>query len=597
MHSIALEMSSVYVTASPPAIAFPGTPVGTASSPMTVTLSDPGIASAAGLQAQTTGDFSAKICATSLASGASCNMNVVFNPTGAGVRTGQLTITTTAAGASPAIVSFSGTGSVPAGISLNPSSLSFSGTAIGQTSASQTIVVANPGASPLNTPALVVTGDFQISTNTCSGALAPSGSCNVQIDFAPTAAGGRTGTLTVSSTTPLVQPVTATLSGTGIAPAAIGVAPLSLSFGAVLVGQASAAQMVTITNTGGVAMASLNLSVSPQFLLSANTCSGALAAGASCTASIVFEPVEEGAIAGGLTVASPSVGTNASVALSGTGGVPASIVVLPAVVNFLTTGVGQTSSPATVTVNNPGTATALSGLTLTIGSGFQLVNNTCELTLEPMKSCTTGIVFAPSIAGTDQAALTVSATSVTAGTVTLMGRAFDFTVEAKGATSVTVSNGQTASYSLSIKPIGGADGTFTFACGSLPANAACVFSPAQEMVNSGATGFVTVNIETGQGASTASMRGPRGWPLLPLSLGLILLPLALRKRRRGLMLVAMLAITTAGVTSCLTASGGGKTGLQNPGGPGTTPPATYSIPVAVTADGVAHSITLTLTVD
>jgi len=53
-----------------------------------------------------------------------------------------------------------------------------------------------------------------------------------------------------------------------------------------------------------------------------------------------------------------------------------------------------------------------------------------------------------------------------------------------------------------------------------------------------------------------------------------------------------------GVTSCAGSGGGGGGGTGGSGGgSGYTPDGTYSIPVTVTANGVSHSATVTLTVD
>jgi hypothetical protein len=584
-----------YLMVAPSSLAFPDAPVGGASSPLNVTLSDPGIAAVSGLQAQTTGDFSATLCATTLPSQGRCTIKVVFSPTSPGARSGQLTVTTTSPGATPAVVALAGTGTLPPSLTLSSSTLTFPATPQGQTSAAQTIVVGNPSAVELETPHATVTGDFHIASNGCTGPLLSQGSCNVALDFTPTAAGGRSGTLTVTSATALVKPVTATLSGVGLVPAAIGVSPLSLDFPVVLAGQASAAKTVTITNTGDSPMDAPSLTLTPQFGVTANTCLATLAAGASCTAGIVFEPIQQGPVTGGLTITSPSVSTPAGVALSGTGGAPPGIVVKPAVINFPTTGVGLASSPQQVTVSNTGTVTALTGLTFRIGSGFRLVNNACASVLAPMQSCTTGIEFAPAAPGTAQSTLAVSAATAPGAAVTLMGTGFDFTVTPSGATSITVASGETASYALSIAVLGGGQGVFTFQCGALPANTLCQFNPPQETVTSNATGFVTVQFATGQTVSSL-VRASGAWRILPIACGILLLPLALRRRRRPLLLALLLALAVAGVSSCISASGGGKS-PSNPSSPGSTPPNTYLVPITVLANGVQHQVTFTLTVD
>jgi hypothetical protein len=62
------------------------------------------------------------------------------------------------------------------------------------------------------------------------------------------------------------------------------------------------------------------------------------------------------------------------------------------------------------------------------------------------------------------------------------------------------------------------------------------------------------------------------------------------------MLIALLAMLVGGVSSCTESS----VGVPLPGprtGPGLSPAGSYSIPVTVSSNGVAHTVTLTLTVD
>ncbi len=583
-----------YLVASPSHLTLPSTPVGSSNSAV-VTLIDPGVASIGGIQVKSTGDFSAAPCATVLPAGGSCKMKIVFAPTGEGVRAGQLTVTTTAAGAVPEVISLVGTGTAPPALSLNPTTLNFPGTAAGQTSAAETIVVGNPGSVALETPSLKISGDFHVISNACIGALAAGRSCDVMVDFAPVDTGGRTGTLTVSSATRGVQPASVSLTGIGLTTAAISVSPLELTFPVVLKGQTSKAQTVTIVNAGGSSIPSLTLAVTPQFAITQNRCKGPLAPASKCTAGILFQPAATGPITGGLTISSPSVPVPANVALSGTGGVPAAIELRPAVVNFPTTGVGHASSPITITVTNPGTVAAVNGLALKTGAGFRLVNNRCSSVLKANSSCTTGIEFVPSKAGTQQSTLTVASAHVKGGSVTLMGTGFDFTLNLKGTSSESVGSGQSASYTLSIATLGGSQGAFTFQCGSLPQNAQCTFNPPSETVTASATGFVTLQIATGSAVAAAGTRSAAVWRVAPVAFGLLLLPLAWRRRHRLFLMAALFALAIGGMSSCVAAGGSGN--QQLPPGPGATPAGSYTIRILATSTGVQHSVSVSLTVD
>jgi hypothetical protein len=296
-----------------------------------------------------------------------------------------------------------------------------------------------------------------------------------------------------------------------------------------------------------------------------------------------------------LSVTAPTATISADVALSGTGGSAAAISILPGVVDFPTVGVGHASAAVTVTLTDLGGAGELKNLVLKAPAGFKLVANHCSSTLASHASCTAGIEFVPASAGMQQADLTVTAEGIRPVDLPLQGTGFDFTVAPKGGASQTVASGQSANYSLSIAPLAGSAATFTFSCGKLPANSACIFNPASETVSAYGTGFVSVQVMTGQGsaAQQSLLVFRRG---CSIALGALLLPLALRRGRRGAVFVLLLVDLGLGVTGCLSASGALGTG-QNPSAPGTTPANTYTIPVTVTADGVEHSVLLTLSVD
>jgi hypothetical protein len=297
-----------------------------------------------------------------------------------------------------------------------------------------------------------------------------------------------------------------------------------------------------------------------------------------------------------MLVSSASIATAATVALSGTGAVGASLQVLPGSIVFPTTGVGQSSSPKTVTVTNEGTVDSVSGLTLTAPAGFTLVNNTCAATLAAGASCTAGVEFAPQSAGAAMGSLAVGATGVPTQVIALAGTRFDFRISVSGASSQTVSSGRAASYTLVLTTLNGSQGTFTLNCNTLPANASCAFNPVNPTVGSGATGNVTVQISTGTLA--ASNRGAS--PVAPLLCGLALLSLGWRKRRRALLLCGLALVIGASVTSCTSAgtnSSGGSGGDGGGSGSTSTPAGTYSVPVSASADGVQHSVTVTLVVD
>jgi phospholipase C len=159
---------------------------------------------------QIIGDFSqTNTCNGSVAAGNSCTFNVNFTPTSTGALYGNLAITDSDAG-SPHLVHLSGLGQAAV---YNPTSLTFSSTAVGASSTPLTIKLTNRGTVYLNLVSLVINGDFN-QTNTCGSGLAVGTSCNIEVTFTPKANGTRSGTLVLGDND-MTSPQVIKLTGTG----------------------------------------------------------------------------------------------------------------------------------------------------------------------------------------------------------------------------------------------------------------------------------------------------------------------------------------------------------------------------------------------
>ena len=105
---------------------------------------------------------------------------------------------------------------------------------------------------------------------------------------------------------------------------AIKLAPSSLNFGTVTVGQASTSQTVTVANmsTFLVTFSSFTLGgVAPgDYLITNNTCGVSLVGGASCAFSLAFKPTVTGTRNATLKVADNGGGSPQTAKLVGTGG-------------------------------------------------------------------------------------------------------------------------------------------------------------------------------------------------------------------------------------------------------------------------------------
>jgi alpha-L-fucosidase 2 len=100
-------------------------------------------------------------------------------------------------------------------LSVNPGTVNFGSRQIGSPSEATVLTVSNTGTAAATINAISATGDFA-QTNNCGASLAAGASCAVNVTFTPTAAGSRTGSVTVTSNAP-GSPHTVALSGTGVA--------------------------------------------------------------------------------------------------------------------------------------------------------------------------------------------------------------------------------------------------------------------------------------------------------------------------------------------------------------------------------------------
>jgi hypothetical protein len=105
----------------------------------------------------------------------------------------------------------------------------------------------------------------------------------------------------------------------------VGLAPTSLTFSGQLLTTTSAAQSVTLTNTGAGALTINSIAGSGDFTATSTGTSacpispGTLAAGANCTISVTFAPTAVGARTGTLTITDNAGGSPQTLNLTGTG--------------------------------------------------------------------------------------------------------------------------------------------------------------------------------------------------------------------------------------------------------------------------------------
>ncbi|WP_245631983.1 choice-of-anchor D domain-containing protein [Edaphobacter aggregans] len=403
------------ISLSPSVLTFASQAVATASAPQPVTVTNTGsaaltISQIAISQASTPLGPESEFAETDncvgapIAVGQSCMVQVTFAPVATGNRSATMTISGNVAGGQ-GTVALSGTATAAGAVVLTPVVLSFPSTAVNATSAAQNITVSNTGGASLSLGAAAVTGDFRISANTCGATLAANTGCTVAIVFAPTASGTRTGSFTIAAG---ADTLTAQLNSTAVLPATDTLAPASLSFAAQQLGTSSAAQQVTLTNAGDVALTLISAQIASGDFVAVNSCGNSLAAHASCGISVVFQPKSVGPPPGVLTVADEF--RSQSVALSGTGVAPPGVSLSPLFgLSFPATGVGLSSATQTVTLTNNG-GLPLAIATVAVSGDFAVVpgSSTCGDRLAISDACTMQIAFRPVVGGSRSGALTIA---------------------------------------------------------------------------------------------------------------------------------------------------------------------------------------------
>jgi hypothetical protein len=131
---------------------------------------------------------------------------------------------------------------------LSAPSIAYATQVVGSSSAIQYVTLTNSGGAALAISAVAVSGDFSVTNNNCGSSLSAGGQCTISMNFAPTASGSRSGTLTISDNAS-GSPQTVLLSGTGSS-ANISSNPTSLSISSP---GGSASSVLTVSSVFGFA--------------------------------------------------------------------------------------------------------------------------------------------------------------------------------------------------------------------------------------------------------------------------------------------------------------------------------------------------------
>jgi hypothetical protein len=244
-------------------------------------------------------------CPASVAPNGNCNVVVTVAPTQPTYRFATLTLSDST-NTVQKTVSLKALGENPPPVA-NPTTLNFYSTPVGTVSSPQSFTVTSYN----NDPVSVSIYDAPYLPFVLTGAKACAQTpCQISVAFAPTATIGASGTSYDNvQVVDLFSGETATVSVSGTTQPpppvySLNVAPTSLTFAAQTVGTTSAAQTISVTNTGNQpATFSLTVPGNTDYSI-VNNCGATIGVGANCTVSVVFLPTAVGSRPGSVSFTS-----------------------------------------------------------------------------------------------------------------------------------------------------------------------------------------------------------------------------------------------------------------------------------------------------
>ena len=352
-----------------------------------------------------------------------CWLGVQFTPSATGPQTASLTLASSTSG-SPSPLALTGTGLPLTGLLLTPATQDFGLIPVHSSTPPILFTLTNQTSSTVYLSPAILTGDFTLSPTptggpACDGPLAPNASCFLNILFVPTAAGQRTGALTIPASS---GPITAPLTGFGSSDSGLALNPAALIFHNVP-GPSATRQTITLTNTGSATL-QINGYFYPANFPTVTSCT-TLAPGNSCTFSVGYNPSDF------LASGTLSIGVLSSISGQAIYTVPltgayttedAGLQILPTQANFGPNPTSTLGLTRQFTINNL-TSKSLT-LTLSLPRQFVLTDSpdTCAA-LAPNASCTFSATFLPLTNGDITGTIFAQATP-TDGSATLDGLAY-----------------------------------------------------------------------------------------------------------------------------------------------------------------------------
>jgi hypothetical protein len=487
-----------------------------------------------------------------------------------------------------------------AGFAFNPTSLVFQAQSLNTTSQSQTITLTNNGnLQTIESIDIKGTdpGDFAM-TRTCGSSIASGATCTVSVSFTPAAPGIRTATLVFTDTDSTDSGVQI-LKLSGIT-SNVTLSTASLSFDPQPVGTSSAAQPVTVTNSGTTPLTFSSITASGDFSEKDTCTKAALQPNTNCVVQVTFAPSSAVASIGTVTLTDTGSGSPQVILTTGTGVQANPVVSLsPNTLTFAGQPVGSSSATQAISLTNTGSA-ALTISSVTASGDFAQIN-ACPTSVADGASCTINVTFTPTASGNRFGSITIADNAPDSPqTISMTGIGTGATFQIGSLTATpAVPAGKTATYAISVTSSGGFAQQVALSC-IAPATISCTVSPSivtpSAAPSQSAMLTVTTALRTIVPPSSRIKIDPidmlrhfKGTWLMWLMVVFIVLTVA-KFRRRPITAAFGFAVVLLLVSAAC--SGGGASGV-----PAGTPRGNYQITVKGTSGSVTTSTVVTLQVN
>jgi hypothetical protein len=186
---------------------------------------------------------------------------------------------------------------------------------------------------------------------------------------------------------------------------ALSFSPASLHVASQVINTTSALKWVTVKNSGLGTVNLRSIALNGDFAVSSTSCEAMLFVTETCRVRFTFTPTLLGPLTGTLTFSDDASGSPQTVALSGTGVLPA--ILNPASTDYGRQKVGTATNPRTFCLINYQTA-PLTNIAISTGGDFAVSATTCGTSLAARSKCTVDVTFTPTQSGTRTGQLIVN---------------------------------------------------------------------------------------------------------------------------------------------------------------------------------------------